>query len=75
MALKSFLLPYSLAEASNLAEEKHIVDGNGEAIWPIEGDIFFAISPKLKKYFESKEYSEEVRTSYQLSFNERWRIQ
>lgn len=75
MALKSFLLPYSLAEASNLAEEKHIVDRKGEAIWPIEGDIFFAISPKLKNYFESKEYNEEVRSSYQQSFSERWRIQ
>ncbi len=75
MALKSFLLPYSLSEASHLAEDKCIRDDKGLAVWPFSGDIFYAISPRLINFFESKEYSEVVRQSYQQSFNERWSIQ
>lgn len=75
MALKSFLLPFSLAEASNLAEEKRILNPHGEPVWPFEGDIFFAISKKLIKYFESENYSNAVRKSYQQSFAEHWHVQ
>lgn len=75
MALKSYLLPYSLSEASHIAEDQRIRDNQGKAVWPFSGDIFYATSLKLINFFESKEYSEAVRESYQQSFAEHWCIQ
>jgi len=74
MALESFLLPYTLIEATKLAEEKRIKNNKEEAVWPLEGEIIYPVSSKIIQYFESKEYIEAVRFNYQKSLDEKWTI-